>query len=208
MLMYENLKQNMLRRSLILIISGLIIWWGMGALFYLLPPLIFPDVPFISAQHLGVEITSEEYMKMHNSIPYLKTVGQTISNAIGMTLLVVGIAVYFIDKRKGKPIYFSNKNKPVDVGYQIAFVFFPGLDLYAFYKVKKLRMYLLIILAIAIPTAISVWVLSDSSYNYLIITGVTLSTGIYFIQKWSRKWNKQFDNPEPSNDGNVFFTSA
>ena len=106
----------------------------------------------------------------------------------------------------------------VSILWQIVFVVFvPILDLWAFYRIKKLQKYLLYVYVpqIAVAILIVVFVVnmafeenglqkltefSDGINNnelMLTITSTSLSLGltifaIYLIATWSEKWNKQF----------------
>ena len=109
---------------------------------------------------------------------------------------------------------------PVSILWQILFVVFvPILDLWAFYRIKKLRRYLLfvylpqliiggIIVGFILSTAFeedSLDRLENFSNNLqgkdliLIVSNIVLGLGftvfsIYLIVTWSEKWNKQFEN--------------
>jgi len=191
--MYENITLCILKRSSLLIITGVIFLVVVTTLVGQLPPLIFPEIPFdLLERQVGEEFSAEEYMEMHNSIPYLHTVGKMISNLTGYSLLAVGIVIYVQDKRNGKSSYFSVKNKPVDMGKQTVFVFVPGLDVYAAYKIKKLTNYFLILLGIGIPIMILLLSTTGVSYYLLLVEVVLLPVAIYLIRKWSKKWNEDF----------------
>lgn len=84
------------------------------------------------------------------------------------------------------------KQEPVSVGWQIVFVIIPYVWIYAFYRIEKLRIGL--VLAI-ISTGAGIglqmllpfpWGLASSWVFYIIIP-------IYFVVKWSREWNKKFE---------------
>jgi len=109
---------------------------------------------------------------------------------------------------------------PVSILWQILFVVFvPILDLWVFYRIKKLQRYLLyvylpqIIIGGIIVGFIFSAVFEDYSLDrvedfseslqgndsVLIISNVVLGLGftifsIYLIATWSEKWNKQFEN--------------
>ena len=110
--------------------------------------------------------------------------------------------------------------KPVSILWQIIFVVFvPILDLWAFYRIKKLRKYLLYVYVpqIIIGGIIAGFILSmvfeenslerlesfseDLQGNdlILVVSNIVLGLGftifsIYLIATWSEKWNKQFSN--------------
>jgi len=109
---------------------------------------------------------------------------------------------------------------PVSILWQIIFVVFvPFLDLWAFYRIKKLRKYLLYVFVPQLVIGIIVTGLilgmafeensleklenfSDFGKNdelALNILGISMGLGfiifsIYLIATWSEKWNKQFSN--------------
>lgn len=103
----------------------------------------------------------------------------------------------------------------VSLTRQIIYVLFPVLDLIAFYKIKHLRKYLLIIyvgVAGIAGTTYSMIVTPESWFfnaNYnpnfamdpgdwalqIPMIAITYAISIYLVRKWSKKWNMQFDNP-------------
>jgi len=117
------------------------------------------------------------------------------------------------------------KKEPVDLTIQTILVILPWVNLYAFYRVQKLRMYILISIIIFF-TGISIFVgitvgmmMSAGSVEegmsiyennmefweflkapplYLIfyIAGSLLE--IYLIRRWSKKWNERFVHPTNS----------
>jgi len=102
---------------------------------------------------------------------------------------------------------------PVSLTRQTIFVLIPILDLIAFYKIKHLQKYLLIVylgMAGIVGTVYSVvvspesWTFSENyDPNYMLdpmdwvlqipIMAATYAISIYLIRKWSTKWNKQFN---------------
>ena len=108
---------------------------------------------------------------------------------------------------------------PVKIVWQIVFTLIPVLNIWAFYRIKKLRKYILIIL---IPvTVISMIVIAPqvisemeniqegnlmnddqsiltSIIQYIVDVGFTILS-IYLIYKWSKEWNKQFPNAGNTN---------
>jgi len=102
------------------------------------------------------------------------------------------------------------KQKPVNVNWQTVFVFIPILDLWAFYRVQKLRLALLIFLvgfsAAAIvmvyatlgPEGLMVEdldeIYSNSAYigSSIGLTIAQYALAVYLIRKWSKEWNKKF----------------
>ena len=113
------------------------------------------------------------------------------------------------------------KKKPVNVNLQSIFMFIPIVDLWAAYRIKKLRIYLLIFyLGFSIAGIImDVVILGSEAYlmdeNYdimddflniplvigsIIVAVFSLALSIYFIRKWSKKWNEQFEKQSEDND--------
>ena len=101
---------------------------------------------------------------------------------------------------------------PVKIVWQIIFIFIPILDLWAFYRIKKLRKFVLmvwipeIVITMVIITPIVIAdveqtlngnpMLGDEFFIetiilYIVETGFTILS-IYLIYKWSKEWNKQF----------------
>jgi len=102
------------------------------------------------------------------------------------------------------------KQKPVSVNWQTLFVFIPILVLWAFYRIQKLRMSLLIFLvgfgAVAIALNFAILgsdaflvedpnvIYSNSAYigSTIGLTIAQYALAIYLVRKWSKEWNKKF----------------
>ena len=108
------------------------------------------------------------------------------------------------------------KKEPVNLKQQTIFALIPYLNLYAFYRIQKLRRYFLIGILITVGSSIIISVgiivyavLQSDSPDFranveLIVTSIRslpayviyFSSGIllnvYLIRKWSKKWNEQF----------------
>ena len=102
----------------------------------------------------------------------------------------------------------------VSLTRQTIFVLIPILDLIAYYKIKHLRKYLLIVyLGIAgiASTAYSIVVTPESWWfndnfdpNYIMdaedwalqipMIAISYAISIYLVRKWSKKWNEQFES--------------
>ena len=101
----------------------------------------------------------------------------------------------------------------VSLTRQTIYVLIPILDLIAFYKIKHLRKYLLIVyfgvMGIA-GTAYTIIVIPESwgfNANYdpyyifdpvswalqIPMMAITYVISIYLVRKWSKEWNKQFE---------------
>jgi len=105
-------------------------------------------------------------------------------------------------------------NKPVSLTVQTIFVLFPVLDIIAFYKIKHLRKYLLIVYVGVVGIASTLysmivtpesWFFNTPYDPYYILDPVswalqipmmviTYGISIYLVRKWSKKWNIQFDS--------------
>ena len=104
----------------------------------------------------------------------------------------------------------------VSLPVQTIFCLIPILDMYAAYRIKKLRKYLAImILVIAIPVSIAstVFLPTDEDLvegftniiifyfgvddnQFIFSVGVQIGTvlfAIFLIRRWSKQWNMQFD---------------
>ena len=104
-------------------------------------------------------------------------------------------------------------NTPVSLTRQTIYVLIPILDLIAFYKIKNLRKYLLIVYLGMMGIVSSVysmivtpdsWSYSQSYDPYYIVDPMiwllqvpmmilTYAVAIYLVRRWSRIWNLQFD---------------
>jgi len=110
---------------------------------------------------------------------------------------------------------------PVSVNLQSIFMFIPIVDLWAAYRIQKLRKFLLVIICFAvvvIPLDIMLfpndfW--GDSSSNILefsygdlyarngfdlAVQLIVIGIQIILIRKWSKKWNEQFEKQSKVND--------
>jgi len=100
------------------------------------------------------------------------------------------------------------KKEPVSVNWQTLLILIPIVDLFASYRVEKLRRYLLIfylgfgLAAIVLEIALSpseyfsdetqTDFFSDESWEVEIaLTLVSLGLAIILIRKWSREWNEK-----------------
>jgi len=103
------------------------------------------------------------------------------------------------------------KKEPVSIIWQSIFMIIPILDLYAAYRVEKLRKYLLfIIIFVIIGVIVSLILFPDETEfldseimffekDFIGSAGfewgtelVAIGISIVLIRKWSKKWNEQF----------------
>ncbi len=105
------------------------------------------------------------------------------------------------------------KQKPVSVKRQTIYALIPSVDVWAFYRIQKLRKFILIALSLGFgfsPISLSVSASIDMStitspldlYSnpiflmYIVGTIASLhGTLVYFIRRWSKEWNEQFVKP-------------
>ncbi len=82
------------------------------------------------------------------------------------------------------------EKKPVSIGTQTLFVILPYVWIYAFYRIEKLRMGIVLAL---VATGISLGPQMVFPFPYGLGTAliITIVLPIYFIRKWSREWNKK-----------------
>lgn len=97
-------------------------------------------------------------------------------------------------------------NGPVSLNIQTIFCLIPILDIYAAYRIKKLRKYLLIMIVfVGIPLgvlnavispvgsfAIPEFVYADTVFSVGTWIGSIL-IAIYLIRRWSVQWNKAYE---------------
>ena len=105
----------------------------------------------------------------------------------------------------------------VSLSVQTIFCLIPILDMYAAYRIKKLRRYLVImILVIAVPVSIAsavflptndedivegftnvmIFYYGVDDRQFIFSVGVQIGTvlfAIFLIRRWSKQWNMQFD---------------
>ena len=107
------------------------------------------------------------------------------------------------------------KNEPVSLTRQTIYCLIPVLDMYAAYKVKRLRKYLVIMmLVVAVPVSIADYILfpheidawegfvNVMTYYYDVDTNQfvfsiavqigTILFAIFLIRRWSKQWNNLF----------------
>jgi len=92
------------------------------------------------------------------------------------------------------------EKKPVSVNWQTLFILIPIIDLWATYRVEKLGLYILLIIALAVVGFIVGFVegflffgMSDFFSWIVVLVGVVIS--IILIRKWSKEWNEKCGMP-------------
>lgn len=112
-------------------------------------------------------------------------------------------------------------NSKVSVGWQIVASLITGVDVWAFYRIRKLRKFLLFIIApravvygayfallsIAIPESEippgATWVIYTDQIALVanVIGACIQGLAIYLVIIWSRQHNRQFDRPTAQQPG-------
>ena len=96
-------------------------------------------------------------------------------------------------------ICMAVKQEPVNIKLQIIFVFIPFLNLYACYKIQKLRLFLIIFIPLGILSsflevaAIQVNAASGmGAILYIFSTFLLIAANVWLVYKWSKQWNEKF----------------
>ena len=103
------------------------------------------------------------------------------------------------------------EKKPVSVNWQSLFILIPIVDLWASYRVQKLRLYLLIFYlgfglgGVALEYAMFPEYFMSDEYLYsddfgpegywqvwIAVTIAGFALAVIMIRRWSKKWNEQF----------------
>ena len=116
----------------------------------------------------------------------------------------------------GRLSIFAMPKHPVNVGGQLVSAFIPGVDIFAFYRIKKLRKSILYLLLPAIILTGIFYSSNDAFQTYMdnnpeksgsgevyfiavmimflmlasVLIGIAFTN--YFMHKWSEEWNQQF----------------
>ncbi len=86
------------------------------------------------------------------------------------------------------------KQQPVNVGWQTFFMFIPFVDIWAFYRIEKLRLGLVIIIGTS-GADLGLRMMLPFPYGLSASIGMlifSIAIQIYFIRKWSMEWNAKF----------------
>ena len=87
--------------------------------------------------------------------------------------------------------------QPVSIGWQTVFMFVPYVWIYAFYRIEKLRMgIVLVLISIGINTGIQM--LLPFPYGLAVSLAVTILLPVRFLRKWSREWNSKLEGSTES----------
>ena len=108
------------------------------------------------------------------------------------------------------------KKESVSVKRQTIYALIPSVDIWAFYRIQKLRKFILIALglgfafspiSLAVSSSIDMSTITNPFDLYsnpiflMYMVGMIASlhgTLVYFIRRWSKKWNEQFVKPTNS----------
>jgi len=102
------------------------------------------------------------------------------------------------------------EKKPVSVNWQMIFVLIPFLDLYASYRIQKLRLWLLIFLVgnglVSLLLDYTIFGMHSSNliskahyldpdflFIHVLYVIVTIGIAVFLIRKWSISWNKKLE---------------
>ena len=95
------------------------------------------------------------------------------------------------------------KQEPVNIKLQIIFAFIPFLNLYAFYKIQKLRLALLIFLPLGFLSRLleaTIVRVNDTSGMLFVLSilfaGLSIGVLVWLMHKWSKQWNEKFSDKE------------
>lgn len=96
------------------------------------------------------------------------------------------------------------RKEPVSVNWQSVFMLIPFVDLWAAYRIEKLRLFLLYFLVIAVAIYFVIGfvmfqerIFEDESENLdikffgIALEVVIVGVSIVVIRKWSREWNEK-----------------
>ena len=79
----------------------------------------------------------------------------------------------------------------VSVGWQTIFVLIPIVNLWAAYRIEKLRKYLLIFIPLGIGVSLVGSFFIPFPYSIPINYAIIFAIQIHFIRKWSIQWNEK-----------------
>ena len=82
------------------------------------------------------------------------------------------------------------EHKPVNVNWQTLFCILPYIWIFAFYRIEKLRIGIVIAFGVGFVSVL--WsILVPFPYGLLGNLVISIGVPIYFIRKWSREWNER-----------------
>jgi len=97
------------------------------------------------------------------------------------------------------------EKKPVSVNWQTLFILIPIIDLWASYRVEKLRLYILLLIAVFVVSGIVGFVegflsFGTSAFFSYIAVLVAVVISIILIRSWSTEWNKKCETSDKDDD--------
>ena len=100
------------------------------------------------------------------------------------------------------------RKEPVSVNWQTLFSIIPIIDLWATYRIEKFRLYLLVLIVIAVIVFVTqiailgfdaaVEVQDDISDYFVIL--IQIGVGIILVRKWSKEWNEKVAKTDLPNE--------
>ena len=97
------------------------------------------------------------------------------------------------------------KKEPVSVNWQTLFTIIPIINLWACYRIEKLRLYLLVIVALLVIEFLVVALIFPERFDafyglteseqpidnsiFILEIGIEMGISIVLIRKWSKEWN-------------------
>ena len=85
------------------------------------------------------------------------------------------------------------KQAPVNVNVQTLFCFLPYVWIYAFYRIEKLRLGLIVML-ITTASSIVFQIILPFPYGLVVALAIYIILPVPIIRKWSNEWNKKFSD--------------
>jgi hypothetical protein len=74
------------------------------------------------------------------------------------------------------------------------FAIFPIVNLWASYRIKKLRKFLLLFVILTIGANFFIGLFVPWHYNFLLFLMIYIPLVLYYMGKWSKKWNMQLSS--------------
>ena len=94
---------------------------------------------------------------------------------------------------EGKDKMDSKIPSKVNVRWQCLFAFIPFINFWASYRIRKLRKYLLLYLALkGVDFVVSIFI--PSPYDLPILLAIDISFTIHYMRKWSIQWNEHLEH--------------
>jgi hypothetical protein len=84
------------------------------------------------------------------------------------------------------------KKSKVSLAWQTVFAFIPFVNLWAAYRIQKLRKFLLIFIPLNFALNFGVAIFIPSPYSIPIAAAILIPVEIYYMRKWSRQWNEKW----------------